>query len=109
MSEQQTAIEIKCPHPEVVGMRWGDPISAERQATLQDTLDRWEADTRHSTRTGPFAGTRLNGADVFWLATRARLAALATNDATPEEQTRNAFDTAREPILGAVTFHLKIT
>jgi hypothetical protein len=39
MSEQQTA--SACPHPEAVGTRWGDPISAERQAELEGYLDRW--------------------------------------------------------------------
>jgi hypothetical protein len=69
MSEQQTV--SACLHPEAVDTRWGDPISKERQAELQGYLDRWEAETNHGERKGPFAGTRLNGADVFWLATRA--------------------------------------
>ncbi len=30
-----TAEASACPHPEAVGRRWGDPISAERQAELQ--------------------------------------------------------------------------
>ena len=58
---------------ETTGERWGDPISAERQAELQGYLDRWEAETDHGTRKGPFDGVRLSdlrltGADVSWLA-----------------------------------------
>jgi hypothetical protein len=34
MSEQQTT--SACPHPEAVGKRWGEPISEERQAELQE-------------------------------------------------------------------------
>jgi hypothetical protein len=73
MSEQQTT--SACPHPEAVGKRWGDPISAERQAELQGYLDRWEAETDHGERRGPFdtgagqgMGVSLTGADVSWLA-----------------------------------------
>jgi hypothetical protein len=62
MSEQQsqtsTAVQgpttSACPHPEAVGKRWGDPISEERQAELQDYLDRWAAETDHGKRMGPF-------------------------------------------------------
>jgi hypothetical protein len=61
---------------------WGQAISAERQAELQVYLDRWEAETDHGQRQGPFdregrEGTgdtvpRLTGADVFWLAEQVR-------------------------------------
>ena len=64
-----------CPHAEVVGKRWGDPISEERQAELQGYFDRWAAETDHGERKGPFdaqqgtaLGVRLTGADVSWLA-----------------------------------------
>jgi hypothetical protein len=72
MSERQ--IVSACPHPEAVGTRWGDPISAEHQAVLQGHLDRWEADADEDERVGPFDGgpramaVRLTGADVYWLA-----------------------------------------
>ena len=72
MSERQTA--SACPHPEAVGTRWGDPVSAERQAELQGYLDRWEAGADEDERIGPFdAGPdtkilRLTGAEVSWLA-----------------------------------------
>jgi hypothetical protein len=39
---------------ETTGDRWGDPISAERQAELQGYLDRWAAETDHGERAGPF-------------------------------------------------------
>jgi hypothetical protein len=63
-----------CPHPEAVGKRWGDPISEERQTELQGYLDRWQAETDHGERKGPFdqgpghLGVHLTGADVSWLA-----------------------------------------
>jgi hypothetical protein len=66
MTEQQTT--SACPHSEAVGMRWGDPISEERQAELQRYLDRWVAETNHGERGGPFEGISLTGADVSWLA-----------------------------------------
>jgi len=84
MSEQQsqtaTAVQATttsaCPHPEVVGQRWGDPISEERRAELQRYLDRWASETGHGERKGPFdtgpgdlgfRGVPLTGADVDWL------------------------------------------
>ena len=60
-----------CPHPEAVGMRWGDPISPERQAELQEYLDRWQDETDHGKRKGPFDVTELTGADAYWLAAQA--------------------------------------
>jgi pentapeptide repeat protein len=68
MSEQHTEVSKK----------WGDPISAERQAELQGYLDRWAAETDHGERIGPFdggqhewfeaLGPELTGAEIFWLA-----------------------------------------
>jgi hypothetical protein len=73
MSEQQTT--SACPHPDAVGTRWGDQIKEDRQRELQLYLDRWEAETDHRGRRGPFdkqpgepMGVPLTGADVFWLA-----------------------------------------
>ncbi len=63
------ASESACPHPEAIGTRWGDLISAERQAELQNILDAWNApDADHGKRRGPFDGIQLSGADVAWLA-----------------------------------------
>jgi hypothetical protein len=86
-AEQATQTSA-CPHSEAVGKRWGDPISEERQAELQSYLDRWEAETDHGERKGPFdlrsgrqrvpspfdlgPGVPLTGADVSWLAERSR-------------------------------------
>jgi hypothetical protein len=53
-------------------LKWGDPISSERQAELQGYLDRWQAETDYGDRKGPFAQVRLTGADVYWLAKRSR-------------------------------------
>jgi uncharacterized protein YjbI with pentapeptide repeats len=50
--------------------KWGDSIGVERQAELQGYLDRWQAETDHGLRIGPFHGVRLTGADVSWLAER---------------------------------------
>jgi uncharacterized protein YjbI with pentapeptide repeats len=70
--EQKTQTTSACPHPEAVGKRWGDPISAERQAELQGYLDAWNAPgTDHGDQQGPFDlyhTTALTGADVYWLA-----------------------------------------
>ena len=51
--------------------KWGDPISLERQAKLQGYLDRWETETDHGKRKGPFdsgsiaeSGIQLTGADI---------------------------------------------
>jgi hypothetical protein len=73
----------KCEHADAVGKRWGDPISAERQAELQAILDAWSASGGdHDERAGPFdvmvlsentrEHLRLTGADVYWLAERVR-------------------------------------
>jgi hypothetical protein len=54
--------------------KWGDPISPERQAELQQRLDQWRGETDHGERKGPFdggpdeRGMLLTGADVCWLA-----------------------------------------
>lgn len=45
--------------------RWGDPVSAERAAQLRRLQRTWEQSTA---RPAPFAGVRLDGADVFTLA-----------------------------------------
>jgi hypothetical protein len=75
MSEQQTHVA----QAETMGDRWGDPISAERQAELQGYLDDWVAETDHGERKGPFDPRSmrtlrivLTGADVFWLAQQVR-------------------------------------
>jgi hypothetical protein len=43
-----------CLHPEALGKRWGDPITEERCAELQDYIDRWQAETDHGERKGLF-------------------------------------------------------
>jgi uncharacterized protein YjbI with pentapeptide repeats len=48
--------------------KWGDPISPERQTELQGYLDRWQAETDHGERKGPFDHVMLTGADAYWLA-----------------------------------------
>jgi uncharacterized protein YjbI with pentapeptide repeats len=54
------------------GIAWGDAISAERASELEALLRRWEEGSDRHDRAGPFARVRLTGADVFWLASRAR-------------------------------------
>ncbi|HEX6796980.1 MAG TPA: pentapeptide repeat-containing protein [Ktedonobacterales bacterium] len=58
-----------------VGNAWGDDISPERQAELEQRLQAWEQEAdHHSEQRGPFDRgetiLRLTGADVFWLAAR---------------------------------------
>jgi hypothetical protein len=101
MSETQihaTAIEPQ------LGDRWGDAISTERATELEARQQRWEDGSDRDGRAGPFAQLPLTGADVFWLATRARLAALAEGGASPEEQARSGPDDAGHYPLGTVTF-----
>jgi hypothetical protein len=52
--------------------KWGDPISPERRAELEGYLDRWQAETDHGDRKGPFAHVQVTGGDVYWLAKRSR-------------------------------------
>lgn len=72
-----------CAHGEALGTRYGDPISAARQAELRAVLDGWKVPgANHGTRRGPFDRTGLDveaqadltisGADVCWLAEQAR-------------------------------------
>jgi uncharacterized protein YjbI with pentapeptide repeats len=62
-----------CPHPEAIGRRWSDSISAERQGELLAIRDAWDApDADHGKRRGPFDGTELTGADVAWFAEQVR-------------------------------------
>lgn len=75
------AAAIDCPHPNAVGKRYGDPLAPERQAELQAMLDAWNApEADHDARIGPFAGARLTGADVYWLASQVR----KENGTTPD-------------------------
>jgi Pentapeptide repeats (8 copies) len=76
MSEDQgqqtgTAPAESTGAPPVSG-RWGDPISEERQQELDALLQQWEqlSAAEQTERKGPFAGVRLTGADVFYLAAR---------------------------------------
>jgi uncharacterized protein YjbI with pentapeptide repeats len=50
------------------GTRWGDRVSTERAAQLDEMQRTWEHD--QPSRPAPFAGVRLDGADVFALAVR---------------------------------------
>jgi uncharacterized protein YjbI with pentapeptide repeats len=82
MSEQsQTATAAQAtttsayPHPEVVGRRWGDPISEERQAELKALSVRqreWAGKPVAERGDSAFKGVALTGADIYWLAERAR-------------------------------------
>jgi hypothetical protein len=51
--EAQAFRRVACPHAEAVGVRWGDPISEERQRELQFELDAWAAQIDRDTSTGP--------------------------------------------------------
>jgi uncharacterized protein YjbI with pentapeptide repeats len=55
-----------------VGRKWGRPIPKVRQQELEDLRTAWDArgvSAQDLGASGPFADTRLNGADVFWLMT----------------------------------------
>jgi uncharacterized protein YjbI with pentapeptide repeats len=67
--------------------QWGDDIAEDRQAELDALQRAWE--TEPAGRAGPFAGVRLSGADVFWLATRA-LAGRAPDPSKAAERLRMA-------------------
>jgi uncharacterized protein YjbI with pentapeptide repeats len=60
------------PHEPVpaVGEKWGDDITEERKAWLEARLQAWEQEADHGEKLGPFANSKLTGADVFWLAAR---------------------------------------
>ena len=47
---------------------WGTHPTEQRKDELEETLRKWEAESNPGDRRGPFDGTPLNGADVFWLA-----------------------------------------
>jgi hypothetical protein len=70
MSEQQSEpTTTTVPATESIPSdTWGQPISVERQVELQGYLDRWEAETEHGNRRGPFDSVKLGRADVYWLA-----------------------------------------
>ncbi len=59
-------------HPAATSTRWGQQIGESRQAELHVALEAWKATADHGTRRGPFDGTPLTGADVYWLAERVR-------------------------------------
>jgi len=74
------------------GGRWGDAIGEARKAELQALQEAWGAD--HDERSGPFAGVRLSGADVFWLAVRA-VAGPKGDPGRAEERLRRAREDER--------------
>ncbi len=49
---------------------WGDDISDDRKAELEQRLQAWQQEADHGEKLGPLARFRLTGADVFWLAAR---------------------------------------
>ncbi len=68
--------------------RWGTRPTRQRQAELEETLHEWEAEGDHGDRRGPFDGTLLNGAEVFWLAVQAALDDIS--EAEAEQFLRNS-------------------
>jgi hypothetical protein len=92
-SQQSSATTASAEPAMTEEHRWGEPISAERQAELQAVLDAWNASgadhggrpgpfavgrlaamlltalaADHGNQAGPSAVRRLTGADVSWLA-----------------------------------------
>src|SRR5215469_2471408 len=72
-----------------VGLRWGDPVSSERERELEKWLVEWAgiSESEKHGRSGPFADVVLTGADIFWLAARtlADQSTLATTHAAAAE------------------------
>ncbi len=91
------------------GNRWGVRPLEQRQVELQETLRRWEAEGNRGSCRGPFDGTLLSGADVFWLAFLA-ISSGMRNKAEAEQilrtfhfsQTLNPFDLSELHLEGAV-------
>src|SRR5262249_55422735 len=54
---------------------YGAPLNLERQLELQGYLDRWNFQSDHGRRRGPFHSVALQEADVSWLAAQMRGAA----------------------------------
>lgn len=52
------------------GNAWGDGISRECKAELEEWLQAWANEADHGKKRGAFDGITLTGADVFWLAAR---------------------------------------
>lgn len=68
-SAEQPEWQNDAPHS-----AWGDPISPERRAELQEMFERqkqWEEQKDHDPGQSVFNGERLTGAEVFWLAAMA--------------------------------------
>jgi hypothetical protein len=73
MSDEQTsgqsaATQLAADVAKLLNNGWRQPITEERQAELQGYLDRWEAETDHGKRKGPYDGVKLSGADTYWMA-----------------------------------------
>jgi hypothetical protein len=69
---QPATTQVATQQRETPSDAWGQPISPERQAELQEYLDRWEAKTDHNGRRGSVDEVKLTGADVFWLADQSK-------------------------------------
>lgn len=70
VSGDQERPHVACMHAEAVGKRWGDPISEERQAELEEAVARqkvWLKQPEASRGRGPFSTLGLTGADVYWV------------------------------------------
>jgi uncharacterized protein YjbI with pentapeptide repeats len=59
------------PENQHLGEKWGEFPPSERQAELKQRLQAWDQEDDHSLLCGPFAGFKLTGADVYWLAAHA--------------------------------------
>ncbi len=71
------------------GEKWGDPIDETRKQELWTRLRAWWEETDHGERKGPFAGERLTGAEVFWLAVCALAQKESKLEAQAEQRLRN--------------------
>ncbi len=82
--EQETTIATETDETpqKQYGIAWGDEIDETRKQELWARLRAWWDEEDHGERKGPFAGERLTGAEVFWLA----VCALAKDENSTEGQ-----------------------
>src|SRR5258707_9311655 len=71
MSDDQGGVEQQTQHEQPVQRKWGDSLdglSQERKDELAEALWGWTPAQATADQPGPFAGKRLTGLEVYWLA-----------------------------------------
>src|SRR5579875_2460962 len=91
MSEETSTEQASQP----TGEKWGDPIDEARKQALWARLHAWWEEIDHDERKGPFAGVRLTGAEVFWLAVDVVAKLRSCTIVQAEKQLRAAYGDSR--------------